>query len=273
MFDVLTLIPEAYKYLFVDWDKPFNLPSGKVKLIVDDFYKRDPDSKTLTDNYDLLVELLDTHEYYTNLKLGSRVNSLVITKNGQQYHNHLLEKGDRDLVPGSLKSTLYGPSQMLRSHLHEQVTDYLEIHPQHPVYFNYLGSQCKGLIDLLVIYADRIEVRDVKYTELSINDYNIELRRRRTDIQLSYYKHGIKQEHKDIPVHCYVDIYSKQDDACFSFKFSELDLEIARYGAERSMGTITIGGLVIPCSSRIKGWHEYFDPVTVSGTDVESIWM
>jgi len=273
VFDVLTLIPEAYKYLFVDWDKPFNLPTGKVKDIVDKFYKIEPDTKLLTDNNELLIQLIEEFEYYQNLKLPSRIHSLVVTKHGQQYHNHLRDKGDRDLVPGSLRGTLYGPSQMLRSHLHEQVTDYLEIHPQYPVYFNYLSTQCKGLIDLLVVYADRVEVRDVKYTELSINDYNIELRRRRTDIQLSYYKYAIKQQYKDIPVHCYVDIYSKADDACFTFKFSELDLEIARYGAERSMGTITTGGLVIPCSTRIKGWHEYFEPVTGISTELDSIWM
>jgi len=147
VFDVLTLIPEAYKYLFVDWDKPFNLPTGKVKDIVDKFYKIEPDTKLLTDNNELLIQLIEEFEYYQNLKLPSRIHSLVVTKHGQQYHNHLRDKGDRDLVPGSLRGTLYGPSQMLRSHLHEQVTDYLEIQPQYPVYFNYITTQGIGQID------------------------------------------------------------------------------------------------------------------------------
>lgn len=69
-----------------------------------------------------------------------------------------------------------------------------EIFFQYPVYFEYMGVKCKGLIDILIV--DRAHatawIIDVKTTAMKTLNFFDSVMKYRYDIQLGFYKKGIK---------------------------------------------------------------------------------
>lgn len=269
IFDCLVLTPSLYTKLFCEWTQSSAMPTGKVKQIVDTYYKRFPEEKELHRNTEGLVQIMDELEYNMRYKTPTRINTVVVNKNGQKYLEHLHLQGDRKLVPADLRINLYAPSELLRYHLKDQLAS--EHEAQKPVYFKYNGKECKGLIDLVVFNEDSIELYDIKYTELPIEDYNTEIRRRRTDIQLSFYREALQLIY-DKPVTCHIAVYSKVDNTCVTIDISDLDLQIAKYGAVKDLGDIYINDSIVKHRMRIKGWVEYFEPREQDALDISSIW-
>lgn len=267
VFDCLVTTPELYKYFYTEWTSSAQMPDNKVKEIVDAFHEKYPEDRSFKDNMDYLIELLDTYSYQTNWKLNTRLDSVITKKNGELYLEHLVEKGDKTLVPLSLRNKLEVVANRLR-YKHQDLISIAK--SQEPVYFEVDGVSCKMLPDIVVEHDDYIELVDLKYTQASLESFMSIIKMLRYDIQLSFYKYGLELTtgKKVIPS---LLVYSAVDDESQIFNISDLDLQIAEHGALKDNGVIRINENIIPNTIVIKGWRNYFNK-DLNSINQDSIW-
>lgn len=267
LFDCLVTTPELEKELFIQWTQSVPIPKGKVKDVVEAFHKALPEATLLMEHTEELFSILESMQYQTNWSREVRLNSVIVKSHGQAYLDHLFLLGDKKLVDAPTRIKVGGYANDLRAMYYELIS---KAQTQVPLYFTYEGIACKGLVDILVEEEDAISFYDLKFTELSLDDYYTEIRRRRSDLQLSFYGYGIEQLYGK-PATGSLLVYSAVDRAASVITLSNVDMAIARYGAIKDTGKIHINNTTIENRIRIKGWEDFFYPNKLEGT-VDSIW-
>lgn len=268
VFDCLVTTPELYPYLYTEWTKSAPIPTGKVKTIVEAFHKMHPGEKSFGNYHDDLLFLIGVHEYQSNWNLATRVDSLITKKNGELYLEHLVQKGDKTLVSSQLRKKIEQAANYVR-YTYKDIFEKAET--QVPIYFSVNDVRCKGLLDIVVDRGDFIELIDLKYTEHPLSNINNIVRSFRYDIQLSFYAYGLKELFRK-PVHTSLLVYSALDNEAIITPISDLDLTIAEEGAVKETGNIYINDVCIVMKNRIKGWREYFTPVSTEPDVIQSVW-
>jgi hypothetical protein len=257
VFDTLVLTPRLYRTFFYEWKVGNSQrPNKSVTAIIDEYHSRFPESTDLTDNLDELTAIIESRNYQPNWKLATRIHN-VVAKGGNRYLSILHEIGDRKLVLPEIRIALQRGIELTRFHIEPLLIGNYDV--QHPIYFTHQSVACKGLADIVVFADDAIQLYDIKWTGLPLSDYMTEIRRRRSDIQASFYKYGLEQLHEKETT-CSLIVYSDSDKEVATYKFSDLDLKIARFGAIKKAGEISINNEIINSYSLIKGWENYFNP-------------
>lgn len=267
LFDCLVTTPELEKELFIQWSQSVPIPKGKVKDIVDEFHKVLPEAKFMIDHTEELFSIMEAMQYQSNWTREVRINSVIIKAHGQAYLDYLFIKGDKTLIDAPTRIKVGSYANDLRAMYYELLS---QCDTQVPLYFTYEGTPCKGLVDMLHEKETEISFYDLKFTELPLEDYYREILRRRSDLQLSFYAYGIEQLYGK-PATGSLLVYSALDRAASIITLSNIDMQIARYGAIKDTGKIHINNIEIENRIRIKGWEDYFYPKRIEGT-VDSIW-
>lgn len=253
--------------MFTEWTKSAPIPINKVKTIVEAFHVLHPQETSFANYMEDLIVLMDQHEYQVKWNTSTRLNHLITQKNGELYLEFLVTKGDKTLVPSHLRTTLQPVADRVR-YLNQDLLRYAET--QYPVFFDVDGVACKALLDIVVETEDQAELIDLKYTNVPLDSFQAIIRALRYDIQLSFYSYGLQKllNKKVVPS---LLVYSAVDDDVQRFYLSDLDLQIAEWGAEKDNGTIRINGYEIANTTVIKGWRNYFNKDN-KGVINESIW-
>ena len=271
LFDCLVTTPELESLFFIQWNLNVKIPGGKVKQVVDVFHKRYPEAKDFSQHLDELKQVIEEEQYQTNWTMPVRMSNIITKAHGEAYLMHLHEKGRKTIVDAASRSKLGEYANEVR-YKHRDLLEHAVT--QEPIYFNFNGVPCKGLPDILIEYDDSVEFYDLKYTELPLADYYREIRARRSDIQISFYTYGIEQVYGK-PAVGKLLVYSTVDKDTAIIPFSNLDLQIARYGAVMEVGKIHIemetGKHTLTNTVNIKGWQQVFGDKPVL-EEVQSIW-
>lgn len=110
---------------------------------------------------------------------------------------------------------------------------------QVPLYWEYEGVNCKGLVDMLYV-GDYVQVRDIKITDSSLKEWKKVARKFRYDFQMSFYAEGVFSNF-DIPqFNPLLIVYSTFDEKAEVFELTKLDLYIGKYGCERKKSTLEL---------------------------------
>jgi hypothetical protein len=141
--------------------------------------------------------------YYADPKYNnSRVNTLLKPGSGAaEYWQDMVEADGKKILSGEEENKVKNVTFSLLNHPHTahwfkdgDTEDDIDIVFQFPCYWEYLDIHCKALIDMLVINHTRetITVFDIKTTGDHVLLFNRAMRKRRYDIQGSFYSEGLR---------------------------------------------------------------------------------
>ena len=128
-----------------------------------------------------VIEVLSDEEQ-ENLDYGNHLHEIMETINFNNPDISYLDKSDYDIVSNVLKNELF-----------KNIKDASTYH-EHEFYFNKDGKMYHGIIDLLVVYDDHIDIIDYKLSNIDHKEY---------DRQLGIYKEYIESVSK-LPIKCYL---------------------------------------------------------------------
>ena len=128
-----------------------------------------------------VIEVLSDEEQ-ENLDYGNHLHEIMETIDFNNPDISYLDKSDYDIVSNVLKNELF-----------KNIKDASTYH-EHEFYFNKDGKMYHGIIDLLVVYDDHIDIIDYKLSNIDHKEY---------DRQLGIYKEYIESVSK-LPIKCYL---------------------------------------------------------------------
>lgn len=147
-------------------------------------------------------------EYYMkrakkNHEEDLRINS-IIKENGQEYWQDLINAGHKQVVADDESTAIEGISKSFLEHAHtaqyfEDDDDTILVY-QMPLFFNYDGVCCKALPDFMRIEVKNKIIRVIDFKTLwdFVTQFGAAIRRRRYDIQGSFYHYGVTQNFEAI---------------------------------------------------------------------------
>jgi len=188
-------------------EKPSDAIMSIVKAVFDTAVVEMQESQmeqllTLDMYRDMIILSANTHQWNKSWGDDAKYNNIV--KAGSNYFNDLVKgKGRKILSLDQYNSIISVSNSFVNGATKEYLTDddeYAKIYLffQVPVYFSYSGLPAKGLVDLIrVEVTDReASVRgfDLKTMSGMTSDFLSSYRRRRYDVQASWYRKGILNE-------------------------------------------------------------------------------
>lgn len=158
------------------------------------------------------------HEYYVKRakpthEEDSRIDT-IIKDNGAIYWGDMYMAGDKQILSDQESNLITTISNSLLNHNHTkhlfEDSDSIDIVYQFPVHFSYLETECKGLLDMIIINhtKKRIMPIDVKTMNKYILDFYKAINERRYDLQGSFYNFGLKANLKQLSTLIKKDISS-----------------------------------------------------------------
>jgi len=104
------------------------------------------------------------------------------------------------------------------------------------IYWECLGEQCKGLLDLAIESDGVIQPIDVKVTGVNPNNFKWQARKFRYDIQASFYSDGLTA--LGYIVKPFINIVASTNPLVlpFVYIYTERDLEVGRNGCRKIKG-------------------------------------
>lgn len=133
-----------------------------------------------------------------NANLDTRIDTLL-KDNGNAYWYDLIRAGDKQILSDSERTLIDSIIMSLTTHSHTahlfKDSDDVDIVYQFPLYWVYDDVDCKGLIDIIIINhtQKRILPIDLKTIGDFVTKFNRAIKKRRYDIQASFYSYGLTQ--------------------------------------------------------------------------------
>lgn len=172
-------------------------------------------SDVLRDN----MSLLESLDYYSNWTLEKRMDTLI--KEGENYWNHLLVSEGKWIIDKTDYIKVDNAFSNYTTYIEPLLKEMGELKYQQEVYFNYLNTPCKQLLDIVILQDEKpVAIVDVKYTD-SINNWKYVAKTLRYDIQAGF-------ANIYAPVPFYFAFCS--ENGCKLIKVTEEDIKVARYG-------------------------------------------
>lgn len=184
--------------------KPSDTMISIIRYIFDTFKDRYPDKfisstfvgmASLPEFKAIIIESLDAHEYQKNWKTETRINKVL---EHHAYWAELVDSDNKTILSQEDMSTITQVEMSLKSnplcaHLFQTPRQGIEIFYQFPIFFEYEGHDCKGLLDIVVInHKERtIQIIDVKTLSRDTLYFPYQYKKFRYDIQGAFYYVGI----------------------------------------------------------------------------------
>lgn len=232
-------------------------PTAKVlsitRLIYDNLTNYSPDVNlqevSLTDPIirDVILDACNTENYYNDWKESTRINKII--EGGHQYFEDLKLSENKQILSTEQKMLVDSIEMSLKTNEHTGIyfkTDIYEhedvdIYYQYPIYFEIDEIPCKALLDILIVdhKTKRIYPIDVKTIGDNVLNFPKSVRRRRYDIQASFYTEAVKSlsQYADYVVENFMFIVesTKSVGNPILFKCTDEILEIGRWGRPLSI--------------------------------------
>ena len=151
---------------------------GKINYVLNDYLGNVIEKNRISKE---VIEVLSDEEQ-ENLDYGNHLHEIMETIDFNNPDISYLDKSDYDIVSNVLKNELF-----------KNIKDASTYH-EHEFYFNKDGKMYHGIIDLLVVYDDHIDIIDYKLSNIDHKEY---------DRQLGIYKEYIESVSK-LPIKCYL---------------------------------------------------------------------
>jgi len=233
--DVLITMPEEFENLY--YVQKTKLPSEALVSITK--YVWDKHDHTLSEvDPKLILEAYTVHEYQSRQKDETKVNGFW--KNCTEYWSMLQEAGDKQIIS---ESTLEICKKAKHALLNSKYTKkyfqadnpFIEILYQVDIYFEYMGVNCKALLDMVKVdhKAKTIQLIDIKTCGAYLEDFHRSIKKFRYDIQLAFYNIALKTKYPEYTIlhPLLLAVSMKEPDYAEPFTFTEDDLKIALDGS------------------------------------------
>jgi hypothetical protein len=116
---------------------------------------------------------------------------------GAPYFNDLLAGEGKTVITPQQFTQIQTAKETLLTHpftsKYFQNTERYEVHYQYPIYFNYEGYECKGLLDMLIVDKEERAVFpiDIKTTNYKVDSWVGNFWSLRYDFQAAFYSYGL----------------------------------------------------------------------------------
>lgn len=152
-----------------------------------------------------IFDAANDQEYYLNRRnkdgdheLDTRIASLI-KDNGREYWADLSLAEDKQVLSDEEQNIINAIIISLTTHKHTAQLfkdgDYIDIIYQMPLYFSYGEVDCKGMIDMIIVNHTRKKLFpiDIKTLGDFTLRFNRAIKKRRYDLQGSFYTYGLSQ--------------------------------------------------------------------------------
>lgn len=185
--------------------KPSDTIMSIVKMVFDDYKANFSEGDFFCDSlsHDELTEhiyaAIEYHQYQPKWGVPAKYNKVIA--DGSSYWDELVLSQDKQILSSDQYALISTIVESLKNHPHTarifsaaiDSEDY-DIVYQFPIYFEYKGVECKGLLDMVFIDHKNKTIAPIDLKTLF--DYTINfpatVRKRRYDFQASYYTEGIR---------------------------------------------------------------------------------
>lgn len=180
-------------------------PSDKIKSIVqyvfDNVDKSDINLLDLGNCTDTILESCNKHEYFINLKDDTRISKVI--KEGMEYFKELINSNGKQVLSSEEYSTILEIVNSLRNNKYTSkyfnellLSKDEEILYQTKLFFNYMGVDCKAMLDIIHINHKTKTIIPIDLKTMSSNTvyFDNNVRQNRYDIQAAFYKIALLED-------------------------------------------------------------------------------
>lgn len=256
LFDVLITAPEYSGDLFLAHDLE-SKPSDAIMSIVHRLYdKRQP---LFISDYtdDEIIIACDEEGYASNWLRQTRIDK--IKKEGANYYDQLTLAKKREIVSNEEYEFTRKLADEFRNHPHVswiyKLTEIIgvEVLFQYPVYWKERETDCKGLLDIVIVNNRNIPIIaldgkikipprsilpiDIKTLGGFIHDFPMSVKSRRYDVQGAWYSRGLERmfpAYTILNFHFLIKTKTTNEPPMF-FVMTDEDLAIGRWGGYKDM--------------------------------------
>lgn len=178
-----------------------NLPSDKIKGIVDSFVQQHGFEKTLEEAQEKLVTIIEESGWQANYKIETRLKKVL--EEGKAYFELLQKSQNKTILSSDQNLKAWGIAESIQKLLDTQlqnITEYFtptDVIMQLPVYFEYGGVKCKALLDMVLIEKVNgvpINVKgiDIKTTADLTSNFPLAYKKFGYDVQAAFYQQALE---------------------------------------------------------------------------------
>lgn len=235
-------------------------PSDKLMSITQQFFDLQSRMKEPFESFPLLTDegsskkdlasCIEFHEYYPKWSMEVKINK--IRNECEDYYNDLIKAFGKQIIDldeaviidSIVNSLQQSPRTSRFFNEDESSNEFIDYYYQLPIYFIYLGVECKVLIDILEVNHQKktLRVIDIK----TLGDFTLRfpssLRKFRYDFQVAFYTIGVYRWQMTIPEISDYKIFNPQfivettkpgyQGNPILFECSDQLIDIALYGRE-----------------------------------------
>jgi len=237
LVDTILTAPELLDSLY-HIIEDVTLSEKQVSIIKYIWDKCEDKSTDLSELPDLIIEAYEFHKYQARQLRDTKIKKC--TEECSDYWNQLREAGERQIIPKSYYEVAKVAANSLMSGEYTkqyfQTTGAEEIKFQLAVYFEYMGKNCKALMDMVRFdHVKRtIQLIDIKTTGDYLSKFSISVKKFRYDIQLAFYNLALKTKFPEYTIlqPILLAVSFKEPEFAEPFEISSEDLLIGSEGSK-----------------------------------------
>ena len=222
VLDTLVLLPELFDDLFYVSDEGV-LAEGIQKVV------EALPADTLSSDTSIMLQVIRECQYQARWGEDAHMRNTIPVI--VDYLQAKEEAAGRTTISTNTRSENELRASSIRNELSKIIEHPFEV--QVPIYWEYNGSFCKGLLDIVEFGPDYVQIYDFKKTAYSLYKFYAQARQLRMDFQQSFYWYGAIEFFKDKIVNYPILLpYSTADEALGDpIQLTATDIEIGRNGA------------------------------------------
>lgn len=168
---------------------------------------------------DYIIAIAENQGYQGNWKAETKYNKII--SKGQDYWNDLVQSHGKQVLSMDQFLLIKSIYTSLLEHSHTAKyfelgnSNRYEIFYQLPLYFNYLGIDCKGLLDFCIVDHNLKDITpvDIKTMGDYVMNFPVSMFKRRYDIQAAFYTEALQRDH------AFIEAYNLEGYTVQPFKF------------------------------------------------------
>ncbi len=255
LIDTLALTPAIFNDLYYVAQFP---PLGEALQIAVD--KMNPDE-------DLLDQIMESG-YYSNWKRDThKEKTLPIV---EAYFDVFAQAAGRTIVTEDAHALAKMRALKIQKGLEQLFPEgYVT---QQPLYWNYRGLDCKGLLDIVVESVNTVQGFDLKVTSYPLHLFYKQARTLRMDLQQSFYYLGMQHVYTKPVIIPALIPYSTADETLGDpIQLTMVDMNIGANGALYEKTVKLKDSAAITSYTRVFGYNDVFvqDGVLIEKTDLD----
>lgn len=178
-----------------------NIPSDKIKGIIDSFVQKYGFEKTLEKSQEELVFVIEESGWQPNYKIETRLKKVL--EEGNAYFELLQKSQNKTILSSEQHLKVWEVAESIQKLLNtklQNITEYFtptDVIMQLPIYFKYGGIKCKALLDMVLIEKVNgvpINVKgiDIKTTADLTSNFPLAYKKFGYDIQAAFYQKALE---------------------------------------------------------------------------------